>query len=595
MAAREAVAVDFLGIFGQRTSVEKQNSSSITKQLQEPVDTLVKTTPLVPAISSSYADKAADVVVVGAAAATMTTSTRPTVASTKPSKLDFQKAEERQRSISRLRQLGEQVSNLRVMQQQLPLTWNKPEIVAQGGSPSPNSEEDNMVKTKETLVRSPLWSSFLEHASTTTADPSTSPMGWFHKALQQNGKKVAAQTLSSYRGDEPQRDAAQPQQRDAQPLEPAGSEPPLSVLIPDTESELPEVAAAAVAVDGAGFGSPLPVHFREANTASGLESEAAMDNQSFHQMQHPMLMQCGNLQSAATLPRSAQVGGGAGVHQPTAQLTLFYAGLVHVYDDITLDKMQAIMLLASGSTTSSSCKDPSGNGVSAHPLSSPIPQSTPSSSVSPPPQATSTATAAPSSIHANILPRSIARSVHAVTELPQARKASLARFLEKRKDRVRVKAPYPLKKEGSCTPPRAKSPSPPCQSLSPFCKSPSPFRKSPSPFCKSPSPPCGRPQTWSPTSALLRRRAHYLQDVPSTNFKDPQYCTSSGSEPNSPLRTPPTPPRPSMAGDINIIARSFRGRDFGVQPDLMVRQSGRFLSHSPQDHQDEEAMGEDAQ
>jgi hypothetical protein len=161
--------------------------------------------------------------------------------------------------------------------------------------------------------------------------------------------------------------------------------------------------------------------------------------------------------------------------------------------------------------------------------------------------------------------------------------------------RVRVKAPYPLKKEGSCTPPRAKSPSPPCQSLSPFCKSPSPFRKSPSPFCKSPSPPCGRPQTWSPTSALLRRRAHYLQDVPSTNFKDPQYCTSSGSEPNSPLRTPPTPPRPSMAGDINIIARSFRGRDFGVQPDLMVRQSGRFLSHSPQDHQDEEAMGEDAQ
>jgi hypothetical protein len=115
MAAREAVAVDFLGILGQRTSVEKQNSSSITKQLQEPVDTLVKTTPLVPAISSSYADKAADVVVVvvGATAAAMTTSTRPTVASTKPSKLDFQKAEERQRSISRLRQLGEQVSNLR--------------------------------------------------------------------------------------------------------------------------------------------------------------------------------------------------------------------------------------------------------------------------------------------------------------------------------------------------------------------------------------------------------------------------------------------------------------------------------------------------
>lgn len=64
------------------------------------------------------------------------------------------------------------------MQQQLPLTWNKPEIVAQGGSPSPNSEEDNMVKAKETLVRSPLWSSVLEHSSTTTADPSTSPVSF---------------------------------------------------------------------------------------------------------------------------------------------------------------------------------------------------------------------------------------------------------------------------------------------------------------------------------------------------------------------------------------------------------------------------------
>jgi hypothetical protein len=50
-----------------------------------------------------------------------------------------------------------------------------------------------------------------------------------------------------------------------------------------------------------------------------------------------------------------------------------------------------------------------------------------------------------------------------------------------------------------------------------------------------------------------------------------------------------------MAGDINTIARSFQGRDFGAQPDLMVRQSGRFLSHSPQDRRDEEPMEEDAQ
>ncbi len=39
------------------------------------------------------------------------------------------------------------------------------------------------------------------------------------------------------------------------------------------------------------------------------------------------------------------MGGGAGVHQPTAQLTLFYAGLVHVYDDITLDKVRIMQIL----------------------------------------------------------------------------------------------------------------------------------------------------------------------------------------------------------------------------------------------------------
>jgi hypothetical protein len=45
--------------------------------------------------------------------------------------------------------------------------------------------------------------------------------------------------------------------------------------------------------------------------------------------------------AAAAAPH--QVGGGAGVVQvlpPTAQLTIFYAGMVHAYDDVALDKVR---------------------------------------------------------------------------------------------------------------------------------------------------------------------------------------------------------------------------------------------------------------
>lgn len=41
--------------------------------------------------------------------------------------------------------------------------------------------------------------------------------------------------------------------------------------------------------------------------------------------------------------RQAQVGG-ADAHQPTAQLTIFYAGMVHVYDDIPPSKVRDVSL-----------------------------------------------------------------------------------------------------------------------------------------------------------------------------------------------------------------------------------------------------------
>ncbi|CAM6074276.1 unnamed protein product [Sphagnum tenellum] len=253
-----------------------------------------------------------------------------------------------------------------------------------------------------------------------------------------------------------------------------------------------------------------------------------------------------------------QVGGGAVVQvlPPTAQLTIFYAGVVHAYDDVPLDKLQAIMLLAGSRNTKSSSytnlpgsRGASATATTAHPFLAPIiiPQATriPSSSV-PSTAHTTAVTTAPtttarpsSSASPGILTRPIARNVHTITELPQARKASLARFLEKRKDRVRTKAPYPLtfaiKKEGPSTPWRDKSPSPPQR----------------------------QPQTRSPSpAALLAGSSHQSAVMPSsTNSRDPlQYYKSSdtSSEPNSPTRSPPTPPRLSTASGyvVNTTAGS---------------------------------------
>ncbi|CAH9118580.1 unnamed protein product [Cuscuta europaea] len=90
----------------------------------------------------------------------------------------------------------------------------------------------------------------------------------------------------------------------------------------------------------------------------------------------------------------------------TAPLTIFYSGEVLVFDDFPADKAREVLSLAS------KVSSPAASGV--FPTVSPTPQA----------------------------PFHFSRSN--VSGLPIARRSSLHRFLEKRKDRSAARAPYPL-------------------------------------------------------------------------------------------------------------------------------------------------------
>ncbi|CAK8563908.1 unnamed protein product [Lathyrus sativus] len=109
------------------------------------------------------------------------------------------------------------------------------------------------------------------------------------------------------------------------------------------------------------------------------------------------------------------------------QFAILYNGSMCVYDGIPAEKVQEIMMMAAATAKSSEMK----SGI---PFTSLFSSATPSS-----PQGTSNNVPSPPSV---CFPAADKSSICRMQEFPLARRQSLQSFLEKRKIRVRSKAPY---------------------------------------------------------------------------------------------------------------------------------------------------------
>ncbi|GAU40724.1 hypothetical protein TSUD_14090 [Trifolium subterraneum] len=140
---------------------------------------------------------------------------------------------------------------------------------------------------------------------------------------------------------------------------------------------------------------------------------------------------------------------------PTSQLTMFYAGTVNIFNDITPEKAPSSKFASGddGTPMSPPANIPPSSGISS-PLSVSShtgPQSGSGSSSSDEFLAAKTSRGPTPTTSASKVetPKVVNATTMFSSAIPQARKASLARFLEKRKERVMSAAPYNLNNKNS--------------------------------------------------------------------------------------------------------------------------------------------------
>nr|KJB65335.1 hypothetical protein B456_010G090600 [Gossypium raimondii] len=126
---------------------------------------------------------------------------------------------------------------------------------------------------------------------------------------------------------------------------------------------------------------------------------------------------------------------GSSVEPQTAQMTIFYGGQVIVFNDFPADKAKEIMLLAGKGSSQNNSFNPNPPHINA-PFTSTIATSPVESGIGVPPTPNFSTTVTQECI------RSAQRPIPG--DLPIARRASLHRFLEKRKDRMTTSAPYQI-------------------------------------------------------------------------------------------------------------------------------------------------------